>query len=103
MTGCLSTAFLIATIQKFRAFGIDPAAARVVALKSMQHFRRLGVDCRRDRRLRQRRPVHGLGQLTAPSRARPSCFSDRKPLASQGAICSPYAEDRVGRAMTGPN
>ena len=26
-------------LQQFRAFGIDPAAKRVVALKSMQHFR----------------------------------------------------------------
>jgi microcystin degradation protein MlrC len=26
-------------LQQFRAFGIEPAAKRVVALKSMQHFR----------------------------------------------------------------
>ena len=26
-------------LQQFRAFGIDPAAKRVVGLKSMQHFR----------------------------------------------------------------
>ncbi|MEO8685913.1 MAG: MlrC C-terminal domain-containing protein, partial [Devosia sp.] len=26
-------------LQQFRAFGIDPAAKQVVALKSMQHFR----------------------------------------------------------------
>jgi microcystin degradation protein MlrC len=34
-----STALQMLDLQQFRAFGIDPAAKRVVALKSMQHFR----------------------------------------------------------------
>lgn len=34
-----SAAFQMLDLQQFRAFGIDPAAKRVVALKSMQHFR----------------------------------------------------------------
>jgi microcystin degradation protein MlrC len=34
-----STALQMLDLQQFRAFGIDPAKKRVVALKSMQHFR----------------------------------------------------------------
>jgi microcystin degradation protein MlrC len=34
-----STPLQMLDLQQFRAFGIDPAAKRVVGLKSMQHFR----------------------------------------------------------------